>query len=97
MAVTDAGAAGSALMTEADLAARCRSKRKKQGLTQTELADRMVEAGRAESLSKQAISKAENYAPADGMTALRVALLEELTGRALSGPYWTFEDVLEVS
>ena len=81
-----------ALMNESDLVALIRSRRRENGLTQTQLADRMVEAGRADSLSKQAISKAENPQPGDGMTSLRVALVEELTGRKLEGPLWKPKD-----
>ena len=83
------------LMIESDLATLVRRKRKESGLTQTELANRLVRAGRANSLSKQAISQAENPKPGDGMTALRIALVEELTDRQLVGPFWVFEDAID--
>jgi len=80
------------LMDESDLVALIRSRRRENGLTQTQLANRMVEAGWADSLSKQAISKAENPKPGDGMTSLRVALVEELTEQKLRGPLWASGD-----
>ena len=81
-------------MSESELATLIRSHRREKGLTQTDLASRLVESGRVDSLSKQAVSKAENPKPGDGMTNLRIALVEELTGQRIVGPFWTFRDIL---
>ncbi|MEP0548815.1 MAG: hypothetical protein ABJF88_17900 [Rhodothermales bacterium] len=74
--------------TEESLADAVRQERKRQKLTQDEAAARLVESERYDRITKQAISQAENYRPGDGMTGLRVALYEVLTGRGLEGPVW---------
>lgn len=74
-----------------DLAAAVRAERARLKLSQEEAATRLIASGRYDSLSKQAVSKAENYQSGDGMNSLRVALYEDLTGRTLAGPYWIDE------
>lgn len=76
------------LLSEEDLARVIRTARSEAGLTQTDVAERLVEAGRYDRLTKQAVSKAENFRSSDGMGALRVAIYEMLTGSGLCGPVW---------
>ena len=73
------------------LARRCRSLRAEHGLTQDGLAERLVSSGYADRITKQAISQAENDTIGSNMNALRVAIIEELTGRSLVGPVWIEE------
>lgn len=68
-------------MTKADLAERVREVRTDQGLTQEDVADRLGK-------TIQAVSKAENYTPKDGMTGFRITVLEELTGEEVRGPLY---------
>ncbi|MEO1478845.1 MAG: hypothetical protein AAFV01_09735 [Bacteroidota bacterium] len=78
--------------TPESLAATIRAERARLKLSQEDAANRLVGAGRYDSISKQAVSKAENYQENDGMNAVRVALFEVLTGRTLEGPGWHHED-----
>jgi transcriptional regulator with XRE-family HTH domain len=78
------------VMTEAQLAEKARMERHRQRLTQKDVAERV---GR----STQAVSKAENYDPEDGMTRLRIEIVEELTGRELKGPLWELGDEPETA
>jgi transcriptional regulator with XRE-family HTH domain len=72
------------LMQEKDLAERVRTERKDRGLTQQDVADRMGK-------TIQAVSKAENYTPGDGMTSFRIRIIEELTGSEVNGPLYEIE------
>jgi transcriptional regulator with XRE-family HTH domain len=71
-------------MTKSDLANRVREVRTEQGLTQQEVADRLGK-------TIQAVSKAENYTPKDGMTGFRITILEELTGEEVRGPLYEMD------
>lgn len=71
-------------MTEAQLAEKARMERHRERLTQKDVAERV---GR----SAQAVSKAENYDEGDGMTRLRIEIVEELTGQKLKGPLWELD------
>lgn len=85
-------------MTARKLAVIARQRRKDAGLTQEELAEKLAASGRYDApLSKQAISKAENYEEGDGMTSLRIAIVEELSSRKIVGPLWGFEDDLKAA
>ncbi len=79
------------LMDKKELAALCKALRGMKNLTQGDVADRIAST-RGEAVSKQSISLAENpdYA---GMESLRIEIVELLSGRKLSGPYWKFEEV----
>ena len=79
-------------MDSSGLAEKARALRRAADLTQQQLAERLVEAGYAEKLSVAAISLAENPATETDMTKLRVAIIEHLTGKKLSGPVWFFEE-----
>ena len=50
----------------------------------------MVSTDRGKKISKQSISVAENP-DKSGVDALRIEIIELLSGRKLSGPYWKFE------
>lgn len=69
------------LMEKEELAERVRAERTDRGLTQQDIADRMGK-------TIQAVSKAENYTPGDGMTGFRISILEELTGEEVKGPLY---------
>jgi len=71
-------------MTKSDLADRVREVRTEQGLTQQEVADRLGK-------TIQAVSKAGNYTPKDGMTGFRITILEELTGEEVRGPLYEMD------
>ncbi len=71
-------------MTKSDLADRVREVRTEQGLTQQEVAGRLGK-------TIQAVSKAENYTPKDGMTGFRITILEELTGEEVRGPLYEMD------
>jgi transcriptional regulator with XRE-family HTH domain len=71
-------------MDRSDLAERVRTERKKQGLTQQEVADQMGK-------TIQAVSKAENFDPDDGMTGFRQKVLEHITGREVRGPLYELD------
>jgi transcriptional regulator with XRE-family HTH domain len=71
-------------MTERDLADRVRKVRTEQGLTQEDVANRLGK-------TIQAVSKAENYTPKDGMTGFRITVLEELTGEDVRGPLYELD------
>jgi len=73
------------LMDEEALARRVRSEREARGLNQGDVADRL-------DVTVQAISKAENFTPKDGMNRFRVKVLEELTGQTVRGPLWEIEE-----
>jgi len=72
------------LMDEEELADKARMERHRRRLTQKEVAERV---GR----SAQAVSKAENYTPKDGMTGFRITILEELTGEEVRGPLYEMD------
>lgn len=76
-------------MTKSDLAERVREVRTKQELTQQEVADRLER-------TIQAVSKAENYTPQDGMTGFRITILEELTGEDVRGPLYEMDRDTEI-
>ena len=78
--------------TPEQLADAVRRLRREQKLTQAQVASRLVESGRYESLSPQAVSQAENYKEGDGLTNLRVQIVEELSGKTLIGPVFLFEE-----
>ena len=81
------------LFDASDLATVARQYRKSKGMTQEEVARALMKSGRYDTqLSKQAISKAENYDERDGMTALRIAIIEELTDSEVVGPLWRLTD-----
>jgi transcriptional regulator with XRE-family HTH domain len=72
------------LMTEQELADRARLERHRRRLTQADVAERI-------NRSPQAVSKAENYSEGDAMTRLRIQIIEELTGKTVSGPMWSLQ------
>lgn len=92
-AITTKGRAN--LMNTESLADQVRRLRLSEDMTQAELAERMVQAGYADRLSTVAISKAERADTGPKMNQLRVAIIEELTGERLAGPFWLFESELE--
>jgi transcriptional regulator with XRE-family HTH domain len=69
------------MMKPEDLAERVRKLRSAHDLTQEELGERV-------GLSTSSISKAERYHAGDGMTSVRVRIIEELTGRDVEGPLY---------
>jgi transcriptional regulator with XRE-family HTH domain len=69
-------------MTKKDLAERCRRLRDGFGETQREMAERT-------GYASSTISKAENYrGDGDGMTGVRIAIIEKVTGKEIEGPFW---------
>lgn len=78
------------LMDKSELAALCKALRNMKNLTQGDVADRIAET-RGEAVSKQSVSLAENPEYA-GMETLRLEIIEMLSGRSLSGPYWKFDE-----
>lgn len=81
-----------AIMDSTTLATQAKELRLAARLTQRELADRLVKAGYATRLSVQAISQAENPNAEADMSKLRIAIVKELTGRDVEGPFWAFKD-----
>jgi transcriptional regulator with XRE-family HTH domain len=55
--------------------------RKGHGWTQAELGEKTDYAG-------STISKAENYHDGDGMTGVRISIIEEVTGKTIEGPFY---------
>lgn len=68
-------------MSPQDLAERVRALRKGHGWTQAELAERTGYAA-------STISKAENYKQGDGITGVRISIIEEVTGKTIEGPFY---------
>jgi len=68
----------------------------KEGRTLQEVADLLVEKGYAKSLSSEMIRRAEDPSIITGskLFELRVAIIEALGGRQLSGPLWVYRDEL---
>ena len=77
------------LMDKNELAMLCKVLRGMKDLTQADVAE-LIETQRGTPISKQSISVAENPDKA-GVDSLRIEIIELLTGRKLSGPYWKFE------
>lgn len=75
-------------LSEQDLADAIRAERVKQGLSQRDVAERLTTSGKYETITQQAVSKAENYKSGDGMAGVRVAAYEVLKGETLTGPVW---------
>lgn len=68
-------------MSKADLAERVRQIRSTRRMTQVELAE---ETG----YSPSSISKCENYTEGDGMTSVRIDIIEQMTGTRIEGPFY---------
>lgn len=83
---------GKELMDSKKLAQMARALRAEKGLTQQELADRIISDRTGESISKQMISRAESEEVGTQANALRVQIIELLSERVLVGPVWYFED-----
>jgi transcriptional regulator with XRE-family HTH domain len=80
------------MFTSADMARLMRELRKKQRLTQQQVADLVAAREDTESCTRQAISQAESTETGSRLDGLRIKALEELTGRRLAGPFWRFVD-----
>ncbi len=84
----------SRLMDTMELARKARGLRAEQGLTQEELAARIISERTGKPISKQMISRAENEEVGTEANNLRIQIIEMLTGKSLNGPVWFFtEDV----
>ena len=86
---------GKELMDSKKLAQMARALRAEKGLTQQELADRIISERTGESISKQMISRAESEDVGTQANALRVQIIQLLAERVLVGPVWYFEDELQ--
>lgn len=75
------------------MAHRVRELRKEGGLTQEALAEKLVQAGLYDSLSKEMISRAEDSrrTKGDSLHDLRAAIIQLLTGNTVRGPLWVEE------
>jgi transcriptional regulator with XRE-family HTH domain len=78
------------LLTSADLARLARDERLQRNLTQEQVAQLVAKRSDTPSCTKQAVSQAENAIIGSNMDGLRIKIIETLTGRKLSGPYWRF-------
>lgn len=85
---------GLQIMDSVGLVMRAMQLRKEKGLSQEDVANRLVESGAYDSLSKQMVSRAEDPRRTTGesLHALRVAIIEELSGKKIEGPVWYFEE-----
>lgn len=72
------------LMDTASLFEKAKALREEKGLTQGQLAKML-------NVTQGAISQAERN-PSDRMNALRVQIVEALSGRKVKGPVWYFDD-----
>lgn len=80
-------------MQAQDLATEAHRVRKLERMTQSDVADRLVESGRYPSMSTQRISEAENlHKDTPGLNELRAAIIEELGGKPVVGPVWMVEE-----
>jgi DNA-binding XRE family transcriptional regulator len=69
-------------MTKEDLADRVHTLRDGFGETQREFAERT-------GYAPSTICNAENYrGESDGMTGVRITIIEKLTGKKIEGPFW---------
>jgi len=72
-------------MRPPELADRVKELRHERGVTQRELAE-------ITDYSKSAISKCENYRDGDGMTNVRIDVIEQLSGEEIDGPLYQTVD-----
>ncbi|MEM9665492.1 MAG: helix-turn-helix transcriptional regulator [Bacteroidota bacterium] len=74
-------------MTAIDLMEHVRALREEQGLTQGEVARRL-------DVTQGSVSQAERD-PSTRLNELRLRIVELLTGRKVTGPFWAYEDELQ--
>jgi len=82
-------------MNSKALARHCRALRAQEGLTQSELAKRIKGERSKKPLQKQIISRAENEEIGTKADSVRIAIIEHLTNRKMSGPLYVYSDLLE--
>lgn len=80
------------LLKSEDLAQIAREERRRQGLTQEQVADIVAKRADTKSCTKQAVSQAENPKSGSNLDTLRIKIIEELTRCKVIGPRWYFED-----